>query len=903
MAAIAAPHAALDALASERRRAEPLETGPGRRLQPFLSFPGCGSTIGGSPPVVALRLPAARPGRPARPLAAPARHLCGTPSMADFQQSLRLLPEQLGSQFSAELLNFNSTDELEPFRGVLGQERAVAALQFGVAMPRPGYNVFVMGEPGTGRFSFVRRYLKAEAKRQVTPCDWVYVNNFDEPREPRALRLDQGSAQGLMADIDQLIDNLLATFPAVFETPTYQQKKSAIDRAFNQRYDRALDIIEKQALERGIALYRDSANIAFTPMQDGKALDEAEFAQLPEAERERFHDDIAELEERLNEELVGLPQWKRESSNQLRQLNEETITLALQPLLAPLSAKYAENVGVCTWLQALQLNLLKTVVDQLVEDNRPDAQKRQGLVEFYAPSLVVGHVHNGGAPVVFEPHPTYDNLFGRIEYSSDQGALYTSYRQLRPGALHRANGGFLILEAERLLSEPFVWDALKRALHSRQLKMESPLAELGRIATVTLTPQVIPLQVKVVIVGSREVYYALQDLDPDFQELFRVLADFDEDIPLLEDSLEQFAQLLKTRTSEEGLAPLTNDAVARLATYSARLAEHQGRLSARIGDLFQLVSEADFIRQLAGEALTDVGHIERALKAKATRTGRVSARILDDMLAGVILIDTAGAAMGKCNGLTVLEVGDSAFGVPARISATVYPGSSGIVDIEREVSLGQPIHSKGVMILTGYLGSRYAQEFPLEISASIALEQSYGYVDGDSASLGEVCTLISALSRVPLKQCFAITGSINQFGEVQAVGGVNEKIEGFFRLCEARGLTGEQGVIIPHANVCNLMLDERVIQAVRAGQFSVYAVRTVDEALSLLVGELAGSADECGMFPAGCVNARVVERLREIAEIEEETEAEEGESAARDEPQARSPAAAQPPRQARRRRY
>lgn len=792
--------------------------------------------------------------------------------MADFQQSLRLQPERLGSQFSSELLTFASTDELEPFRGVLGQERAVAALQFGVAMPRPGYNVFVMGEPGTGRFSFVRRYLKAEAKRQATPSDWLYVNNFDEPREPRALELTSGSAQTLMADVDQLIDNLLATFPAVFETPTFQQKKSAIDRAFNQRYDRALDVIEKLALEKDVALYRDSTNIAFTPMKDGKALDEADFAQLPEAERERFHDDIASLEESLNEELVGLPQWKRESSNQLRQLNEETITLALEPLLAPLSQKYAENAGVCAWLQAMQVNLLKTAVDQLVEDNRPDAQKRQALVEFYSPSLVVGHAHDGGAPVVFESHPTYDNLFGRIEYSSEQGALYTSYRQLRPGALHRANGGFLILEAEKLLSEPFVWDALKRALHARQLKMESPLAELGRLATVTLTPQVLPLQVKVVIVGARQIYYALQELDPDFQEMFRVLADFEEDIALGEDSLEQFAQLLKTRTSEEGMAPLTSDAVARLATYSARLAEHQGRLSARIGDLFQLLSEADFMRQLAGDTLTDIGHIERALKAKATRTGRVSARILDDMLAGVILIDTAGAAMGKCNGLTVLEVGDSAFGVPARISATVYPGSSGIVDIEREVSLGQPIHSKGVMILTGYLGSRYAQEFPLEISASIALEQSYGYVDGDSASLGEVCTLISALSRTPLKQCFAITGSINQFGEVQAVGGVNEKIEGFFRLCEARGLSGEQGVIIPHANICNLMLDERVIQAVRAGLFNVYAVRTVDEALSLLVGEHAGSADEDGVFPEGCVNARVVERLREIAEIDSDDE-------------------------------
>jgi predicted ATP-dependent protease len=792
----------------------------------------------------------------------------GFPMSAAFAAQWRLAPNALTRPFDADQFMFTTTDELEPFRGVLGQERAVEALQFGVAMPRSGYNVFVMGEPGTGRFSFVRRYLQAEAKRLPAPSDWVYVNHFDEPREPRVLELPTGSAATFIEDLDALIDNLLATFPAVFEQPSFQQKKSAIDRLFNQRYDRALDVIEKLALERGIALYRDSTNIAFTPMKDGKALDEAEFALLPEDERMRFHDDIAELEERLNQELASLPQWRRETSNSLRQLNEETITLGLQPLLAPLSEKYAENASVSAYLQAMQVNLLRTVVDTLVDEARSDAQKRKDLEEQYAPSLVVGQPLNGGAPVVFESHPTYDNLFGRIEYNTDQGALYTSYRQLRPGALHRANGGFLILEAEKLLGEPFVWEALKRALHSRQLKMESPLVEMGRLASVTLTPQVIPLQLKVVIIGSRKVYYALQELDPDFQELFRVLADFEEEIPLAEDSLEQFAQLIKTRTSEEGLAPLTAAAVARLATYSARLAEHQGRLSARIGDLFQLLSEADFVRHLAGDPTTDAGHLERALSAKARRTGRVSARILDDMLAGIVLIDTEGAAIGKCNGLTVLEVGDSAFGIPARISATVYPGGSGIVDIEREVNLGQPIHSKGVMILTGYLGSRYAQDFPLEISASIALEQSYGYVDGDSAALGECCTLISALSRTPLKQCFAITGSINQFGEVQAVGGVNEKIEGFFRLCEARGLTGEQGAIIPYANVSTLMLDERVLQAVRANQFHVYAVRHVDDALSLLVGEPAGTADDQGEFPPGSVNAKVVERLREIAEIE-----------------------------------
>ena len=803
--------------------------------------------------------------------------------MTNESTALRLSPDQLTAPIDLDSLGFTTTDDLEPFRGILGQERAVEALQFGVAMHRPGYNVFVMGDPGTGRFSYVQRYLRAEAKRQVTPQDCVYVNNFDEPREPWVISLAPGSAGELIEVIDRFIDNLLATFPAVFEHPAYQQKKSAIDRAFNQRYDRAIDSVERRALEKSIALYRDSQNIAFTPMKEGKVLDEADFAQLPEEERERFHSDISELEEVLNEELASLPQWKRESSNQLRELNEQTITEALQPLLEPLLERYSGNQAVCDYLQAMRQNLLKTVIDQLVEERaleaRPDAYKRQLLVEQYSPSLIVGHHTSGGAPVVHEPHPSYDNLFGRIEYSPEQGALVTSYRHIRSGALHRANGGFLLLEAEKLLGEPFVWDALKRALHSRELKMESPWADMGRLATVTLTPQVIPLDVKVVIIGSRQVYYALQDLDPDFQEMFRVLVDFDEDLPRTPDSIEGMAQLLKTRTSEEGLAPLTAAAVARVLTYSTRLAEHQKRLSARISDIFQLVAEADFTRQLAGDPITDTAHIERALRAKETRTGRVSARIHEDMLSGVILIDTDGAAVGKCNGLTVLEVGDSVFGLPARISATVYPGGSGIVDIEREVNLGQPIHSKGVMILTGFLGSRYAQKHPLEISASIALEQSYGYVDGDSASLGEVCTLISALSRTPLKQCFAITGSINQFGEVQAVGGLNEKIEGFFRLCQARGLTGEQGVIIPRSNVPNLMLDEEVLQAVRNGQFSVYGVSCVDEALALLAGEPAGELNEQGDFAEGSINARVVARLAEIAERdreEEESDPEEG---------------------------
>lgn len=782
-------------------------------------------------------------------------------------QQWSLPASALSHQVDSKLFPFQTTDELEHFESVLGQVRAVEALEFGVAMPRSGYNAFVMGESGTGRFSYVRRYLSKVAKEKPTPSDWLYVNNFEESREPHAIELPAGKGGEFCRDISSLIDSILAAFPTVFETPSWQQKKNQIDRVFTKRYDKVLDKIEKLALEKGIALYRDSSNIAFTPMFEGKALDEAEFAQRPEVEREQFHADVAVLEEILNTELSSLPLWKRESSNELRKLNEETISLALEPNLTPLAAKYAEFPSVLAYLQAMQANLLKTVVEQLVDEDLSDSLRRKLMEEQYSPNVLVGHAKNGGAPVVFESHPTYENMFGRIEYASDQGTLYTSYRQIRSGALHTANGGYLILEAEKLLSEPFVWEALKRALHSRQLKMESPLIELTRVATVTLTPQDIPLQVKVIVIGSRELYYALQELDPDFQDMFRVLVDFEEDVAFSAQTVMDFAQLIHTRTSEEGMAPLTAAAVKRLTEHSMRLAEHQHRLSANLSELFQVVSEADFIRHKEQAEITQVEHVEQAIKAKQARTGRVSQQIMEDILAGIILIDTEGAAVGKCNGLTVLQAGDSSFGMPARISASVYPGANGIVDIEREVTLGQPIHSKGVMILTGYLGSKYAQQYPLAISASIALEQSYGYVDGDSASLGEVCALISALANAPLQQCFAVTGSINQFGEVQAVGGVNEKIEGFFKLCQKRGLTGEQAVIIPKANVNNLVLSAEVVSAVVQGTFSIYVVETVAQALALLSGEEVGTLDAQGSYAPDTINGRVVARLKAIAEM------------------------------------
>ncbi|MDH2436117.1 ATP-binding protein [Pokkaliibacter sp. MBI-7] len=778
-----------------------------------------------------------------------------------------LQPEQLSVHLSKSDLPFSSTADLEPLSGILGQERAVRALQFGVAMRRPGYNIFVMGEPGTGRASYVRSYLKSEAKRQKTPSDWVYVNNFSDQRSPNAIELPAEAGAAFKDDINQLIDNLLLTFPAAFEDPRYQQSKNAIEREFNQNYEEALERVEKAASRQGIALFREAGSVSFAPIVEGKPLDDADFTQLSEEERDRINSQISDLESQLRDELIGLPLWRRETSEKLRTLNQSTISESIAPLLAPLEEKYESNQEVLTYLQQVASNLQKIVIEELVDqDTRDEPAKREALSSLYSPNLAVSRKQTAGTPVVYEPHPTYNNLFGRIEYLHDQGALVTNYQQICAGALHAANGGYLIVDADKVLSD-YVWDALKRALKRRELKIESPYAEMGLVSTTTLSPETIPLDVKLVLIGSRDIYYALQSLDPEFSEMFRVLVDYEDYIERTPDNLMSFCRLIRDRCDKEGYLSLSDDAIARLIAHSARLAEHQHHMTASIGELFELLAEADYLARLGSAEQITGEHVQRALKAKQERTGRVSEEVNKQILDGTVLLETSGKAVGKINGLTVMSIGDAQFGAPARISVTAYPGSKGIVDIEREVDLGQSIHSKGVMILSGYLGNMYAQETPMTLCAHIAMEQSYGYIDGDSASLAELCCLISALIKAPLKQSLAITGSVNQHGEVQPIGGVNEKIEGFFRVCQARGLTGEQGVVIPKSNVQNLVLEDDVVDAVRQGKFSIYAVSTVDEALELFTGQTAGVIRKDGTFPKRSLNARVIDRLEELARI------------------------------------
>ncbi|KJV05917.1 AAA family ATPase [Methylocucumis oryzae] len=757
---------------------------------------------------------------------------------------------------------------------LIGQARAQSALEFGVAMPRFGYNIFVMGEPGLGRLSLVFEQLKLAAQILSTPASLVYIDHFNFSREPKALLLPAGTGHTFSKDIEKLIDDVLATFPAVFDSPTYQQKKTAIERHFTQAYNTAIGMVDYKAQEMGIALFMENDVMTFAPMGSNKPLTDEEFSLLPQAEKDVFHADVVGLEDYLNEVLLELPQWRREMAERIKQVDSDTVSSAIEPLFAELRDKYQEQADVIMYLAEMKQHLVDvTIADILMPSKTIDAdafrRNKQLLIEQYLPNVLVDHKLDTGAPVIYEPHPTYQNLFGRIEYASEQGALVTSYRKICAGSLHKANGGYLVLDAEKLLNYPYVWDGLKRALQAGCIEIDAPYTEWG-INTITLKPEVVTLNLKVVLVGSRDIYYLLEELDSEFNEMFKVLADFDPYIPVTHSNIQQLATRIQSYAQEHTGKQLTSNAVQRLIEHSCRLAESQQQFSAHINDTLEIIGEADLFSQRSHATVIEQTHIEQALQAREYRNGRISQEILKEMLDGTILIDTTGEAVGKINGLTVLEIGGSCYGSPARITTTVSPGSRGIVDIEREAELGQSIHSKGVMILSGYLGHFYAQQFPLAISASIAIEQSYSEIDGDSASLAELCCLISALTRTPIKQSFALTGSINQYGEVQAVGGINEKIEGFFRLCQARGLDGSHAVIIPVANKRNLMLKQEVIDAVKQELFAIYAVSYVNQALELLTGQIAGEVDQEGYYPEDSINFRAISRLKEISEMANE---------------------------------
>jgi lon-related putative ATP-dependent protease len=781
--------------------------------------------------------------------------------------SLALAPALLRRRCDAAGLGFASTAELEPLEAAPGQARATQALEFGVGMRREGYNLFAMGPEGSGRHSLVRRYLEGEARALQTPSDWCYVFNFEAPHRPRALRLPPGEAPEFKAAMKRLVEDLTGAIAAAFETDEYRNRHREIETELAERHEHAINEIGERARGLKIALVRTPSGFGFGPMnkaEDG-VMEPEEFAALPAAEQERYQQTIGELQKALGDVLHDMPKWRREALDRMRALDREVTRAAVNSMIDDLKAKYAALPEVQAYLDKVKEDTLEHAgaFRQAKEGEpptlfgiplpRPEAMETP--FRRYAVNVLMEHAPGAGAPVVHEDAPSHAALLGRIEHISQMGALVTDFTLIKAGALHRANGGYLVLDAMKVLTQPYAWEALKRALRSRQIDTRTLGQEIGIISTVSLEPEPIPLDVKVVLVGERHLYYLLHAWDPEFAELFKVAVDFEEDMPRgAQDDL-LYARLIAGCVRQEKLRALDREACARVIEHQARDAGDAHKLSVRMQALIDLLREADYWAAKAGRETIGAGEVRRAIDAQVARADRLRQRLQEQVVRGSLLIDTAGSRVAQVNGLSVVQLGDFSFGTPHRITARTRLGSGRVVDIERESELGGPIHSKGVLILSGYLSGRYALSKPLSLSASLVFEQSYGGVEGDSASSAELYALLSSLAAAPVRQSLAVTGSVNQHGDIQAIGGVNEKIEGFFDLCAQRGLTAEQGVLIPEANVKNLMLREDVVAAVAGGKFSIYAVRSVDQGIELLTG-----------VPAAEIHARVEARLSGFAE-------------------------------------
>lgn len=788
-----------------------------------------------------------------------------------------LNPASLYHRCDPDQLPFETTDELEELVEIIGQTRALDAVRFGSGIRREGYNIFVLGPPGMGKHTFVRSYLDGKAKQESKPSDWCYIHNFEQPHKPRALRLPAGWAAKLHQDMGQLVEELRSAIPAAFDSDEYRTKVDEIKKVFNDQQEQVLQQLGDDALQQGIALLHTPGGFAFAPMRNNEVIGPDEYEKLPDQEKERVEKVVTTMQERLQRVIRQVTQWRRERRDKLKQLNREVTIRAVGHLIDELHEKYTELPKVLDYLNAVEQDVIENVDDFRHHEESPATITIMGLAVTERPSfrryqvnVLVDHSQSQGAPIVSDTNPTYNNLIGRIEHAAQLGALVTDFTLIKPGSLHQANGGYLLLDVHKVLSYPFSWEALKRALYSREIRIESLGQMYSLISTVSLEPEPIPLDVKLILFGDRLFYYLLYEYDPEFSELFKIAADFEESLDRNSENNMLYARMIGTLVRKESLQPFDRSAVGRVIEHSARIIGDAEKLTTHMQSVADVMREADHWARQTGRPVVTAADVQQAIEKQIYRAGRLKATLQEEVLRGTLLIDTHGEAVGQVNGLSVVELGPHAFAQPTRITATTRLGEGEFINIEREVKLSGAIHSKGVLILSGFLAARYSKDRPLSLSASLVFEQSYGFVEGDSASLAELCALLSSLSEIPIKQSFAVTGSVNQFGQVQAIGAVNEKIEGFFDICKARGLTGEQGVLIPAANVKNMMLRDDVVKAAEAEKFHIWPVEEINQAIEILTGVPAGEPDAEGKLPEGSINYLVAVRLYELSIIRQE---------------------------------
>ena len=810
----------------------------------------------------------------------------------------KLVPGDLKRTCDPQMFPFENTSEIGRKLVSIGQDRLQASLEFGVGIRNDGYHIFALGPEKMNKLDHVRDFLTRRAKGGEVPNDLCYVYDFDDPYRPKLMQLPAGRGGDLARQMEQVVDEMIPTLRSSYESEEYQRRTEAIKNEAEGEQGEIFEAIRKEAKKKGLMLLSTPVGFTIVPMkEDGELMEEQDIENLSEKEFARLEKATEDLQKELQQIIRKIPATKRWLRDEQKKLNEEIARYSMQELLKGVRADFADLEEVIAFLDSVEKDLIQHI-DRVMTGGGaggPGGGSAQAMMmamaagggggmsgggglggpggggiqdlilERYKVNLIVDHGETEGAPVVYEDNPHYKNLNGRVEYQSDMGTLTTHFGLIKPGAFHKAHGGYLILDARQVLLEPFAWESLKRTLKSKELKMEALNESYSLISTVSLEPEPLKLDVKVVLFGHRRLYYLLCELDPDFKTLFKVEADFEDEVDWTEDVHGDYASLLAGLIEKKELMPFDRTAVARVFDEGARMAGDREKLSTMADELADLLMESHHWAQERGAQVVAREDVQQALDQKVYRSARLRDRLQEGIVRELVYIDTEGAVTGQINGLSVLDTGNLRFGKPSRITATVEMGKGDIVDIEREVQMGGPYHSKGMMILQGFIGSRYAQDQPLSLNARIVFEQSYGLIDGDSASSTEIYVLLSAIGEIPLRQSFAVTGSVNQHGVIQPIGGVNEKIEGFFDLCQARGLTGEQGVIIPFSNEKHLMLRDDVIAAVERGEFQICSVRTVDEGMELLTGLPMGELDSDGAYPAESVNGRVKARLEEFA--------------------------------------
>lgn len=754
------------------------------------------------------------------------------------KQVKSLTVKELYASCESKDLNFTSTKSLEPINEFVGQSRAQEAIRFAMAMPDSGYNVYAVGRNGLGKRTMIMRYLDHHRKQIPNLYDWCYVADFELPRSPKVLKLPVGMGPSLKADIEKLMLRLVKAIPQTFENDQYYERSESLKNEYADKQDNALEKVAKQARRKKIKLSLSTPGGYRLTAMNGEDVHTVEsFEALSEEQKSQFEADINKLELKLRGVIRKIAVWEQEFLDKQQALNEEVVLGVTQHLIESLAQKYHQYDSVIQYLGDLQKDIV-TNIDGFLEDNDDqgalsNATLEKKLPRRYQVNVLVHHTDDM-APIVVEENPNYHTLFGYVEHVTYKGTVFTDYSLIRSGCVHRANGGYLLLDAVKVLEQPFVWDGIKRALRSKEIQINSLEREVTLSGTISLEPEAIPLDIKIILFGDRETYMLLQNYDPEFEELFKVTADFENEMPRTIESQNKYAKFISSLTHEKGFLHCDKKAVSRIIEYSSRQAEHQKKLSLQAAEISNLLRESNFWAKEQSSTMIRQSHIERALESQEHRHGRLKDQVFDTIRDGTTLLTVTGKVIGQINALSVYYSAGSEFGMPNRVTANCYFGDGDIIDIEHHSKLGGNIHTKGVLILSSYLSSLFAKEQMMPLSASIAFEQSYGEVDGDSASLAEFCALISSLAEVPILQNFAVTGSVNQFGEVQPVGGVNEKIEGFFDACELIGLDGKQGVLLPKSNVVNLMLNQRVLNSVKKGKFHIYPVEHVSEALELL---------------------------------------------------------------------